>query len=65
MENNGDNQISRGMMEIYFYLLQSNQSEQVKLKVFASLRLLVNKLSSIFLDGHSSLCANLCLEVRD
>ena len=63
IENCGDNQITKKVMDIYFYLLQSNQSEHVKLKVFSSLRILVNKLSTIFMDGHSSLCANLCLVV--
>ena len=62
VENNGDNSITKRLMDIYFYLLQSNQSEMVKLKVFASLRVLVNRFPAIFFEGHSSLCASLCLE---
>ena len=62
-ENHGENQITKKLIEIYFYLLQSNQSEAIKLKVLASLRILINKTPSIFLDGPSNLCCNLCLEV--
>lgn len=62
VDNNGDNSITKRLMDIYFYLLQSNQSEMVKLKVFASLRVLVNRFPAIFFEGHSSLCASLCLE---
>lgn len=63
-ENHGDNAITRRLVEIYFFLLQSNQSELIKLKTFASIRLLINKIPSIFLDGKPNLCADLCLKVR-
>lgn len=63
-ENHGDNILTKRLMDIYFYMLQTNQSQVVKLKVFASLRLLINKASTIFLDGHSNICASLCLEVK-
>lgn len=62
-ENYGDNAITRRLVEIYFYLLQSNQSELVKLKAFASIRLLINKIPAIFLDGKPNLCADLCLKL--
>ncbi len=62
-ENHGDNPVTKRLIEIYFYLLQSNQSETIKLNTFASLRLLINKAPTIFLDGNSILCSNLCLKV--
>jgi hypothetical protein len=62
-ENCGDNQITKRLVDIYFNLLQTNQSETIKLKVFASIRLLINKASMIFLEGSSALCSYLCLEV--
>jgi len=64
IENHGDNPIAKRLIEIYFYLLQSNQSEQIKLKTFLALRLLINKMPTIFLDGNSTLCASLCLRVN-
>ena len=54
-ENHDDNAVTKRLVEICFYLLQSNQSKVIKLKTFASLRLLINKTATIFLDG------NLCL----
>ena len=63
-ENHGDNPVTKRLIEIYFYLLQSNQSEQIKLKTFLALRLLINKMPTIFLDGNSTLCASLCLRVN-
>ena len=63
-ENHGDNQLVKQLTHIYFYLLESNQSEIIKLKTFSSLRLLINKTPLIFLDGHNStLCGQLCLEL--
>ncbi len=62
-ENHGDNQIAKKIIDIYFYLLESNQSEQIKLKVFIALRMLINKTATIFLDGPTYLCSNLCLEL--
>lgn len=59
-ENHGDNPITKRLIDIYFYLLESNQSKELKLITFASLRFIINKASSIFLVGNSSLCANLC-----
>ena len=62
-ESHGDNQIMHRLIEIYFYMLQSNQSEAIKLRVLASFRHLVNKSSGIFMSGHSILCSSLCLEM--
>jgi hypothetical protein len=62
-ENNGNNVVMHRLIEIYFHMLQSYQSELIKLRVLASLRHLVNKSSSIFLSGHSILCSSLCLEM--
>ena len=56
-ENHDDNAVTKRLVEICFYLLQSNQSKVIKLKTFASLRLLINKTATIFLDG------NLCLKL--
>ncbi|CAF0807517.1 unnamed protein product, partial [Brachionus calyciflorus] len=61
-ENNGDNQMCKKVLDLYFYLLQSNQSVSIKLRVFSSLRHLVNKTPQIFFDGQSIQCFKVCLE---
>ena len=62
-ENNGDNLITKRLVDIYFYLIETNQSTEIKLKTFASLRLIIKKIPGIFLSGNSSLCGNLCLKL--
>lgn len=62
-ENHGDNSITKRLIDIYFYTLESNQSIEIKLRTFASLRVIINKASRIFLSGNSVLCANLCLKL--
>lgn len=61
-ENFGDNFICKKVLDMYFYMLQSNQSEPVKLRVFAALRHLITKLPSLFFDGQSSQCFSVCME---
>ena len=62
-ENHGDNPVTKRLIEIYFYLLHSHQSKTIKLKTFASLRLVIKKAVSIFLEGNSTLCASFCLKL--
>ena len=57
------NSITRRLFDIYFYLLQTDQSEKIKIKVFASFRILINRVPNVFLDGQSNTCSNLCYEV--
>ncbi|RNA17370.1 dedicator of cytokinesis, partial [Brachionus plicatilis] len=61
-ENNGDNSICKKVLDMYFYMLQSNQSELVKLRVFAALRHLIIKLPSVFFDGQATQCFSICME---
>jgi hypothetical protein len=58
--NNNNNLITKKLIDIYFYILESNQSEMIKIKVLESLRLLINKTPQLFLQGDSTLCFNLC-----
>ncbi len=62
-QNHGDNPIVKQLVDIYFYLLESNQSLSIKLKTFAALRIIIKQVPCIFLEGNSSTCANVCLKL--
>ena len=63
-ECGGDNAITRTLFDILFYLLQSDQSEEIKLRALAALRTIINKYMHVFLSASSTLFySSLCLEV--
>lgn len=62
-ENNGENAVTHRLVELYFQLLQSNQSKSIRLKVLASLRHLINASCCIFINGQSVICSSLCIEL--
>lgn len=59
------NSSKQKLFDILFYLLKSDQSEEIKLKVFASVRWLIHYKSDVIYDGsHSTwICSNLCYEL--